>query len=36
MDTLRKALKFFLMSMGISTPEKKTPKPTEKQPAANG
>jgi hypothetical protein len=26
METLRKGLKFVLMSMGISTPEKKTPK----------
>jgi hypothetical protein len=27
---LRDALKFVLMSMGVSTPEKKTPKPAPK------
>ena len=36
LERLRIALKFVLMSMGISTPERKTPKPAEKQPAANG
>jgi hypothetical protein len=30
LEKLRGALKFALMSMGISTPEKKTPKPAAK------
>jgi hypothetical protein len=36
LEKLRVALKFVLMSMGISTPERKTPKPAEKHRAARG